>query len=155
MAFVLPMLQCLEDSQLSVDQLGGSEVDLGRNYVRSLVLAPTRELCAQISESFKDVNEKAGNKDVKVRAVYGGGSLNTHLLALQGGTDVLVATPGRLLDVMRKNACDLSKVEVVCLDEADRLLKVRACSRESLACCVISSKSPFRRRANSRKSWRR
>ena len=65
----------------------------------------------------------ASNSPLTVRAVYGGVSLNTHLLALQGGTDVLVATPGRLLDCASKNACDLSKAEVVCVDEADRMMK--------------------------------
>lgn len=109
-AFALPILQCL----------AAGRRERGR-FVRALVLAPTRELAAQIGESFR-VYGRWLPEPLKVLVVYGGVSINPQMMALGGGADVMVATPGRLLDLIDHNAVSLSAVTVLVLDEADRLL---------------------------------
>jgi superfamily II DNA/RNA helicase len=109
-AFVFPVLQQVEA--------------LGRRTPRrahSLVLVPTRELAAQVGESMRLVGRFLA-EPVKVSILYGGVSINPQMMALRGGADVVVATPGRLLDVVAQNALDLSEVRCLVLDEADRLL---------------------------------
>lgn len=86
---------------------------------RVLVLAPTRELAGQIAESFRTYSRFM---DCIVETVFGGVSINTQKRALQGGVDVLVATPGRLLDLVNQKALTLKDVEVLILDEADQML---------------------------------
>ncbi len=105
--FVLPILQ-----RLSAETAGGSAP-------RALVLTPTRELAAQVAESARDYG-----KYVRLRTyqVFGGVSLNPQISALRSGCDILVATPGRLLDLAQQRALDLSKIQVLVLDEADRML---------------------------------
>jgi superfamily II DNA/RNA helicase len=88
---------------------------------RVLVLVPTRELAAQVGESLRQV-ERFLNVPAKLLVLYGGVSINPQLMALRGGADVVVATPGRLLDVVDHNALDLSGLHTLVLDEADRLL---------------------------------
>ncbi len=111
-AFALPILQKLTGHRAR-----------GGNYVGALVLVPTRELAQQVADSF--VNYGAGLAPrAKVQAVYGGVSMNTQMLALRGGVDVLVATPGRLLDLVANNAVKLDKLQVLVLDEADRMLNL-------------------------------
>jgi ATP-dependent RNA helicase RhlE len=90
-----------------------------RGPVRALVLVPTRELAAQVAEVFTRL---ARYLPVRVRAVSGGVSINPQMMALRGGAEVLVATPGRLLDLVRRNAVRLGEVETLVLDEADRML---------------------------------
>jgi ATP-dependent RNA helicase RhlE len=87
--------------------------------IRALVLAPTRELASQISESFT-----AYGRNVHLRnlVIYGGVNQGRQTNALQAGTDILIATPGRLLDLMNQGFVDLSSIEVLVLDEADRML---------------------------------
>lgn len=109
-AFALPILQ----------HLSASPRERGR-FVRSLVLAPTRELAAQIGESFRAYSRYLPDP-IKVLTVYGGVSINPQMMALGGGADVIVATPGRLLDLIDHNAVSLSAVAILVLDEADRLL---------------------------------
>ncbi len=87
----------------------------------ALVLVPTRELAAQVDESMRRVRPFLG-APVKVSLLYGGVSINPQMMALRGGADVVIATPGRLLDVVAQNALDLSEVSCLVLDEADRLL---------------------------------
>ena len=89
--------------------------------VRALVLAPTRELAAQIGESLR---EDAQNLPVelKIAITYGGVSINPQMMRLRGGADIVVATPGRLLDLVDSNAVSLADVQTLVLDEADRLL---------------------------------
>ncbi|MBD1397196.1 DEAD/DEAH box helicase [Pontibacter sp. JH31] len=95
----------------------------GRNrYVRALVLVPTRELAVQIEEVFKNFGKELA-RHVKSLAVYGGVSINPQMMKLSG-TDVLVATPGRLLDLIESKAVQLSEVEVLVLDEADKILNL-------------------------------
>ncbi len=110
-AFALPILQLLAAAGLR---------ERGR-FVRSLVLAPTRELAMQIGESFRDYGRHLPHPP-KVLTVYGGVSINPQMMALGGGADVIVATPGRLLDLVGHNAVSLAAVSVLVLDEADRLL---------------------------------
>ncbi|MBK3749702.1 DEAD/DEAH box helicase [Stutzerimonas balearica] len=89
------------------------------NSVRALVLVPTRELAEQVYQSLRSYGQ-----DLPLRsyAVYGGVSLNPQMMALRKGIDVLVATPGRLLDLYRQNAVKFAQLQVLVLDEADRML---------------------------------
>lgn len=105
-AFALPTLE----------RLGGTGP---RGRIRSLVLAPTRELAAQIAETFQTF---AGPGKLRTLVVFGGVSKHGQVAALRRGADILVATPGRLLDLLRDRAVDLREVEVLVLDEADRML---------------------------------
>jgi superfamily II DNA/RNA helicase len=109
-AFALPILQILSTSRR----------ERGR-FVRALILAPTRELAAQIGESIR-LYGRFLPEPIKTLVVYGGVSINPQMMALGGGADIIVATPGRLLDLIDHNAVSLSAVSVLVLDEADRLL---------------------------------
>ena len=91
----------------------------GPHGTRSLVLAPTRELASQIAESFQTY---AAELELRVEVVFGGVSIGKQERALQRGVDVLVATPGRLLDLVDRGTCRLDAVEVLVLDEADQML---------------------------------
>ncbi len=111
-AFVLPLLERLI-----------------RNYKKRLnndvgivVLVPTRELAIQIREEFERFSDNI-NPRVKCLSVYGGVKINPQMIALRGGADVLVSTPGRLLDLERQNAIRLHQVKTLVVDEVDRLMK--------------------------------
>ncbi|HYH79627.1 MAG TPA: DEAD/DEAH box helicase [Longimicrobium sp.] len=91
----------------------------GKEGLRALVICPTRELAIQVAESAKDY---AKNTELFVSVVYGGVPLDKELRDLRAGVEVLVATPGRLIDHMERANIDLSEVEVLVLDEADRML---------------------------------
>jgi len=108
-AFALPIL----------DELLRIEPDGRRRPTRALVLAPTRELAAQIAESFRSYTP--GGR-IRCEVVFGGVGKRPQVTALRRGVDVLVATPGRLLDLMGDGEVDLSQVEMFVLDEADRML---------------------------------
>ena len=108
-AFLLPILERLSASRGS-----------SRTGVRALVLVPTRELAAQIAEAAKRYGVHLP-APLKTRTVVGGVSTNPQRLALRGGADLVVATPGRLLDLVESNALTLDAVETLVLDEADRL----------------------------------
>ncbi len=118
-AFALPTLQQLSSvpggQQRARNGKGGGH----RRPIRSLILAPTRELAIQISASFQ-----AYGKYTSLRAtvVYGGVGQGPQVRALQAGVDILVATPGRLLDLMNQGHIDLARVEILILDEADQML---------------------------------
>jgi ATP-dependent RNA helicase RhlE len=88
-----------------------------------LVLVPTRELAKQVADSFKSYAVHT-NGAIKVVAAFGGVSVNTQMLALRGGADIVVATPGRLLDLLSSNALKLADVSTLVLDEADRMLSL-------------------------------
>jgi ATP-dependent RNA helicase RhlE len=109
-AFALPVLQ----KTLNLDRSTPLRV-------RTLILVPTRELAAQVGESFQLF---AGylRQPLKVITVFGGVSINPQMMALRGGADIVVATPGRLLDLVDKNALRLEDATTLVLDEADRLL---------------------------------
>ncbi|MBA4502277.1 DEAD/DEAH box helicase [Marinobacterium marinum] len=89
------------------------------NQVRALVLTPTRELAAQVAES---VSVYGKHLKLKSAVVFGGVKINPQMMKLRGGVDVLVATPGRLLDLYQQNAVRFDRVETFVLDEADRML---------------------------------
>ncbi|MCK6264472.1 DEAD/DEAH box helicase [Vibrio sp. ZSDE26] len=119
-AFALPLLQDL----FAQKSKGGKASQGSRgNYVSGLILVPTRELAKQVSDSIKSYAVHL-NGAVKTVCVFGGVSVNTQMLALRGGTDILVATPGRLLDLISSNAIKLDRVRTLVLDEADRMLSL-------------------------------
>ncbi|MBK6461451.1 MAG: DEAD/DEAH box helicase [Myxococcales bacterium] len=94
-----------------------------RTRTRALVIAPTRELAAQIGEAFDTCGRHLAARP-KTCVLVGGVSKNPQMLALRGGADIVIATPGRLLDLVSANALHLAGVEVLVLDEADRLLSL-------------------------------
>jgi ATP-dependent RNA helicase RhlE len=106
--FVLPILQRL-----------AADVAERHRAPRALVLAPTRELAAQVAQSVRDYGKYL---PLRVLQVFGGVGINPQISGLRSGCDILVATPGRLLDLAQQRAADLSRVEVLVLDEADRML---------------------------------
>lgn len=106
--FALPLLQILN-----------SEPAYRKRPVRALILTPTRELAAQVQDEFK---EYSAFTDLRSTVIFGGVGANPQIRALRNGVDILVATPGRLLDLENQNALSLSKVEILVLDEADRML---------------------------------
>jgi ATP-dependent RNA helicase RhlE len=109
-AFAIPMLQLLYNNPI-----GKSE----RNRIRALVLTPTRELAIQIAESFAAYGRHTG---LKHTVVFGGVGQKPQTDALQRGVDILVATPGRLLDLINQGFVKLNQLEFFVLDEADRML---------------------------------
>ncbi|MEP6239572.1 DEAD/DEAH box helicase, partial [Erythrobacter sp.] len=108
-AFMLP----------SIDRLRESDNQIPFKSCRMLVLAPTRELVQQIAVSAKDYGALAG---LKVQNIVGGTSVNKDRNKLHRGTDILIATPGRLLDLIDQKAFNLNSVEVLVLDEADQMM---------------------------------
>ena len=107
-AFALPILQLLDREQSK-----------GYKHTRALILTPTRELAMQISESFQTYGRYT---TVKQEVIFGGVSQHAQTIALRNGTDVLIATPGRLLDLMNQGYVHLDHLEIFVLDEADRML---------------------------------
>jgi len=106
-AFGLPLLELL---------------DFEENYPQALVLCPTRELCLQITN---DLNNYSKNiKNVNVVAVYGGASISDQLRQIKRGVQIVVATPGRMLDIINRKAINFSQVQYVVLDEADEMLNM-------------------------------
>ena len=93
-----------------------------RKQVRALILAPTRELCIQIAEDLHDFAHYL--PDISMLAVYGGAGIEPQIRALKHGVDIVVATPGRLIDLMNRGVADLSQVSSVILDEADEMLSM-------------------------------
>ncbi len=87
--------------------------------VRALILTPTRELAAQVGDSVKTYGKYL---PLKAQVVFGGVNINTQIRQFQSGTDILIATPGRLLDLVSQKIIDLSHVEILVLDEADRMM---------------------------------
>ena len=107
-AFALPILQLLFTKKIS-HQKG----------IKALILAPTRELAQQISDSFRDYGR---GLNIRHAVVYGGVSQRPQTDALRSGVDILIATPGRLLDLMNQGYVRLEAVEFFVLDEVDRML---------------------------------
>ena len=106
-AFTLPILQLL-------DQRGH-----GRLQPAALVLAPTRELAAQVAESVETYGQ---GLDIRSTAIFGGVAMNPQIKQLKKGVDIVIGTPGRLLDLAGQKKLDLSHIEILVLDEADRML---------------------------------
>lgn len=93
-----------------------------RDFPQALVLSPTRELCLQIASDLESFAKFL--PEVRVLAVYGGSSIETQIRSLKRGIDIVVATPGRLLDLMRRRAISLERIHTVVLDEADEMLNM-------------------------------
>ena len=110
-AFVLPILHRLLKSR--------AERPGEKGYTRVLILAPTRELCVQIED---DVQGFTYHTDLTSVAVYGGVEMGAQERALKSGVDIVVATPGRLMDHQRNGAVDFGRVDTFVLDEADRMM---------------------------------
>jgi ATP-dependent RNA helicase DeaD len=106
-AFGLPLVQ-ITDTRL--------------NKTQSLILCPTRELCMQITGDLMDYGRFTG--DLKILAVYGGASIENQIRGLKKGVHIIVATPGRLIDLINRGAVELSSVTTLILDEADEMLNM-------------------------------
>jgi ATP-dependent RNA helicase RhlE len=109
--FTLPILQLLSSREAGLS--------LKRFKPRCLVLVPTRELAVQVHDSVRTYGK---HLRLKATAIYGGVGMGPQLSALKGGVDIIVATPGRLLDHIEQRSVDLSGIEILVLDEADRML---------------------------------
>ena len=122
--FALPLLQKIQLQQLHAEKSSSSKNTGNKgNYVAGLVLVPTRELAKQVADNIRSYAVHFNGK-IKTVAVFGGVSANTQMQALRGGTDILVATPGRLLDLISSNAVKLDMINTLVLDEADRMLSL-------------------------------
>ena len=106
-AFGIPVLQC---------------IDAGSKQTQALILSPTRELCLQIADDLRDFSRYMD--DIHVEAVYGGASIEQQIRALRKGAQIIVATPGRLIDLMNRGVAKLDSVRQVVLDEADEMLNM-------------------------------
>ncbi len=112
-AFALPMLNRLLDSDPATSKFGNKGV-------RALILTPTRELAAQVEESVRAYSQYLDG--INSTVVFGGVGMNPQIDRIKRGVDILVATPGRLLDLQQQGFLDLSTVQILVLDEADRML---------------------------------
>jgi len=115
-AFLLPIIQRITSSG---ERTGTGHKVAARPGVRVLVLAPTRELASQIETNYRELNPVKSNRSV---ILIGGANIRTQITELHRRPTVVIATPGRLLDLTERGAADLSTVEVLVLDEADRML---------------------------------
>ena len=106
-AFGLPLLQLIDPSQ---------------RHAQALIVCPTRELCLQITNDLEKF--KKHSKNIFTEAVYGGASIMMQIRNLKKGVQIVVATPGRLIDLIERKAIDLQKVKYVVLDEADEMLNM-------------------------------
>ena len=106
--FTLPLLELLSRGERAKG-----------NQIRALILTPTRELAAQVAESVHDYGK---HLPLRSAVVFGGVSINPQMMQLRKGVDILIATPGRLMDLYNQNAVKFNQVEVLVLDEADRML---------------------------------
>ncbi|QRX84383.1 DEAD/DEAH box helicase [Glaciimonas sp. PAMC28666] len=111
-AFSLPLLQLLNTPSVEKSR---------DRSTRALVLVPTRELAAQVGEALQLLAQHS-SQPLRIMTLFGGVSINPQMMALRGGADIVVATPGRLLDLLDHNALSISAVSILVLDEADRLL---------------------------------
>ncbi|MFZ6776611.1 DEAD/DEAH box helicase [Undibacterium sp. Ji83W] len=115
-AFALPLLQRMQE-----DMEEGSKEGSKQRKVKILILVPTRELSGQVGQTIEALAEHLPKK-LKVAVIYGGASINPQMMHLRGGADIVISTPGRLLDLLDNNALSLRDVATLVLDEADRLL---------------------------------
>ncbi|MCK9503551.1 MAG: DEAD/DEAH box helicase [Porticoccaceae bacterium] len=107
-SFALPILERLSSGYRA-----------GANRIRALVLVPTRELAVQVCDNFSTYSK---HLPLRTTAVYGGVKINPQMMAMRKGADILVATPGRLLDLYHSNALGFQQLQILVLDEADRML---------------------------------
>ena len=111
-AFMLPILHKLSMSRSVQNKFGG-------NGIRALILTPTRELAAQVEESAREYGKYL---QLSSTVIFGGVGMNPQIAKVKKGVDILVATPGRLLDLLQQGVLDLGQVQILVLDEADRML---------------------------------
>ena len=125
LAYTLPLIEQLARSMPNKETPVPRSLGYVRNtkLIRSLVLVPTRELAIQVSQTFLSLTAQWGQA-CKVTVVFGGVSINPQMMGLRGSTDILIATPGRLIDLLAHNALKLSQVQTLVLDEADKLLEL-------------------------------
>lgn len=144
--FTLPILESLMRTPKS---------SKGAKKVRALILTPTRELAAQVAQSVETYGK---HLPLTHTVIFGGVGINPQINRLKKGVDIVIATPGRLLDLARQRQIDLSRVEYLVLDEADRMLdmgfihdikKFSHCCPKSGKTCSSQPPSPMRS-----KSWR-
>jgi ATP-dependent RNA helicase RhlE len=109
-AFAIPIIQLLTEDK---------NVNQGKRVIRSLILTPTRELAIQIGDSFASYGR---NTNLKYKVIFGGVSQHSQVESLRSGIDILIATPGRLLDLMNQKHVNLNTIQFFVLDEADRML---------------------------------
>ncbi len=112
-AYGLPLLQRWSEANVNVEK---------QRFPQSVILSPTRELCIQIADDIQGFAKHLPN--VRLLAVYGGANIEPQIRALRHGIDIIIATPGRLLDLMKRGAANLSEVKNLVLDEADEMLSM-------------------------------
>ncbi|MCF8431667.1 MAG: DEAD/DEAH box helicase, partial [Melioribacteraceae bacterium] len=98
------------------------EVDGSKSTIQYLILAPTRELCMQITKDLESFSKHSAR--VKIVAVYGGASIETQIRAIKNGAQIICATPGRLLDLIKRRVVKLGGIRTLVLDEADEMLNM-------------------------------
>ena len=130
---IIPLIDETKDDLVGLAQTGTGktaafglpiidQTDLGEKSVQALVLAPTRELCIQITNDLQNYSKYM--KGLEIVAVYGGANIQTQIKALKKGAHIIVATPGRMLDLINRKAAKISRVRTVVLDEADEMLNM-------------------------------
>ncbi|WP_280747336.1 DEAD/DEAH box helicase [Parabacteroides sp. PF5-9] len=130
---VIPLLLGEDNDVIALAQTGTGKtaafgipilqkIEVDKKYPQALILCPTRELCLQIADDLNDYSKYID--DLKVLPVYGGSSIDSQIKSLKRGVHVVVATPGRLLDLMNRKTVDLGKIRNVILDEADEMLNM-------------------------------
>jgi len=119
-AFGIPVLQRISLPPTPSKERGSREADMQKP--QALILAPTRELCLQIADDLRDFSKYMD--DIHIEAVYGGASIEQQIRALRKGCQIIVATPGRLIDLMNRGVAKLDNVYNVVLDEADEMLNM-------------------------------
>ena len=119
-AFGIPVLQRISLPPTPSKERGSCEADMQKP--QALILAPTRELCLQIADDLRDFSKYMD--DIHIEAVYGGASIEQQIRALRKGCQIIVATPGRLIDLMNRGVAKLDNVYNVVLDEADEMLNM-------------------------------
>ena len=127
LAYALPVIHQLIKtlSNASTPPVNLARNGFGKNarLIQTLVLVPTRELAIQVSQTFMSLTAQWGST-YKMTVVFGGVSINPQMMGLRGGTDILIATPGRLIDLIEHNALKISNIKTLVLDEADKLLEL-------------------------------
>ena len=113
------------------------KIDVDNTVIQALVIAPTRELAVQSQEELFRFGRSKG---VKVRSVYGGSSIEKQIKALKSGAHIVVGTPGRLLDLIKRKALKLDHIETLILDEADEMLTTWASWKISKPSLAVSQK---------------
>jgi ATP-dependent RNA helicase DeaD len=129
----IPMLLTSEDDLVALAQTGTGKtaafglplvelLDFQKKHVQALILCPTRELCMQITRDLQAYSKFQNNSNIV--AIYGGASIDGQIRDVRRGAQIIVGTPGRMVDMIDRNVIDLSKVNFVVLDEADEMLNM-------------------------------